>query len=426
MRPMYSALVRRKLFDLSFHPAVRDLMVRALYMRYRLSPEDPNSFKYLLRAHRLAAGSQRFGFLEQLIMRNLQTWLDVSEHRFVSRETEPSRGFLIRTLVLKAPVIYCGSVQEKGVLLVAGHMGELYRLVDVSQLLKDYYLVFEPGWSGYATEDILFYCRFHDHPIIVQAPEETDFVFLKNLHTNLLPVRFGASDWVDHRIFRPLAGTPKEYDAVMVAVWGRYKRHHVLFKAIRALRHMGIRVALVGVPWQGSREEIEGLIDLYGIRSNVAVYENLEPEGVNQVLNRSKVNMILTLREGANRSIFEGFFANVPGIVLRNNIGINKSYVNTFTGKLIDERELSETILWFRNNWRTFSPREWAMKNISPEVTTAKLNRALRQIAESKGEKWTRDIVSKCNSPEPKYYPDPTVARGFPTVEEIIEKYRIR
>lgn len=426
MSSVYVALAKRKIFDYSFHPLVRWAVVYALYLRYHLAGGDgvPGAFKYLLSAHRYAGGRERFDFLNRLILRNLPRWLTRVSDQTIDPIAQPSKGFLTRTLVLKPPSRNYAGVNEKGVLLVAGHHGELYKLVDVSRLTKDYFLVFEPGWSGYASEDLLYYCKFSDAPIIVMSPEETDFVFLKNLRTNLVPVRFGASDWVDHRIFRPLHGTNKDYDAVMVAVWGRYKRHHALFRALRSIKRSGISVALVGIPWQGTREEIEALIDYYGVRSYITIYENLKPVEVNEVLNRSKVNMILTLREGANRSIFEGFFADTPGIVLRQNIGINKEYINEHTGKLIEEHELPQVLLWFRDNWQQFTPREWAMSNISPEVTAAKLNHVLREIALSRGEPWTRDIVVKCNSPEPTYYPDPSVARGFPTAMEIVERYR--
>ncbi len=117
------------------------------------------------------------------------------------------------------------------------------------------------------------------------------------------------------------------------------------------------------------------LIDLYGVRKHLDIYQSLPPPEVNRVLNQSKVNLILSLREGANKSVFEGFFADVLGIVLRHNIGINKSHINEYTGRLIDERELPQVLLWFREHYRDFRPREWAMQNISPHATTAKLER---------------------------------------------------
>jgi len=421
---LYRALLQRKAFDWSFSPLVRSAVVYGSYVGYLLagSGSNPRAFARLLNAHRYTAGKGIAAFLRQQIKMGLEKWMHY-RHKITPLEA-PSNGFRRRILVLKPPRKVNDRCVEKGVLLVAGHHGELYRLVDVERLTRDYYLVFEPGWSGYASEDILHYCLFKDCPIVIMCPELDDYEFIKYLDTNLIPVRFGASDWVDPRIFRPIEGFDKDFDAVMVAVWGKYKRHHVLFHALRGIRRSGARVALAGMPWQGTREEIEMLVDYYEVGSHVTIFENLSPVEVNEVLNRSKVNMILSLREGANRSIFEGFFADVPGIVLRRNIGINKDYINQYTGKLVEENELAQALLWFREHWKDFSPRVWALANISPEVTTAKLNHLLKGIAESRGELWTTDIVAKCNSPEPTYYPDPSVAKDFPTINDILADYR--
>jgi hypothetical protein len=79
--------------------------------------------------------------------------------------------------------------------------------------------------------------------------------------------------------------------------------------------------------------------------------------------------------------------------------------------------------MWFRERYRDFHPRDWAMRHISPQATTAKLNTVLQDIARERGEPWTRDIVPKTNCPDPMYYPDTSVAEGFPTVDDILRQY---
>jgi len=420
----YSALLKRKLFDWSFHPIVRWGWAAQLYVRYLLhgGGAKPQSFPYLLSAHRHAAGRMGSRLYEKQIAKGLPDWLkhDLPTRRYPLSEAK-MRSFRARTLVLKPPRTEGHRVVERGVLFTKTFW-ELAVLTDVETLLKHYWLVIEPGWSGYADTHLLYYCRF-EQPVIVCSPEVTDYRFLQRLHTNLIPISIGASDWAHPEIFHPIEGVEKVYDAVMVAGWAVYKRHHALFRALKHLRHTDVKVAIVGFEWEGSRDEIECLIDLYGVRKHLDIYQSLPPHEVNVILNQSKVNLILTLREGANKSIFEGFFANVPGIVLRHNIGINKSHINEYTGKLIHERELPQMLLWFREHYRDFQPREWAMRNISPQATTQKLNAILREIALEHGEPWTRDIVAKSNCPNPTYYPDETVAQGFPTVDDILSQY---
>lgn len=412
------------MFDYSFHPAVRWGVSAALYLRYMAygGGASTKGFPYLLNAHRYVAGGLGSRTYEKQISKFLHGWLqhDLPVRQYPLPEGR-MRSFRARTLVLKPPRREGDTTVERGVLFTKTFW-ELAVLTDVERLLRDYWLVIEPGWSGYADAHLLYYCRF-PYPVLVCSPEITDYHFLQHLHTNLIPVPIGASDWAHPEIFHPIEGIEKVYDAVMVAGWAVYKRHHALFRALKHLRHTDIKVAIVGFEWEGSREEIEMLIDLYVVRKHLDIYQSLPPPEVNRVLNQSKVNLILSLREGANKSVFEGFFADVPGIVLRHNIGINKSYINEYTGRLIDERELPQVLLWFREHYRDFRPREWAMQNISPHATTAKLNAILREIACEHGEPWTRDIVAKSNCPNPTYYPDASVAAGFPTVDDILAQY---
>lgn len=121
--------------------------------------------------------------------------------------------------------------------------------------------------------------------------------------------------------------------------------------------------------------------------------------------------------------MFEGLFAGTPGLVLQNNVGIQKGYFTVQTGKLIDENELSSALLYFREHWADFNPRPWAEANIAPEITTAKLNRLLKELLQKCHEEWRQDLVVKCNIPWSNYYPDEKAGNGLPSFEEILVQY---
>lgn len=264
------------------------------------------------------------------------------------------------------------------------------------RLLNDYFLVLEPSHSGYCFPDILQYLSYEDEDIIVQATEESDLSFLKRLGRNLIPVDFGASDWIDDRVFRPL-GLKKEFDCVMVAMWNDVKRHHVLMATVQTMNDPTYRVALAGGAWNRTLRDMQKMAKYYGVNRNITFFEALPQREVNELLNRSKVNVLLSLREGSNKSIFEGFFADVPGLVLSNNLGVNKQYINDETGRLATERELAGQLAWFRTGYRQFGPRAWAERNISCPRTTAKLQTALELISRKKGLPWTRPLATKVN-----------------------------
>jgi glycosyltransferase involved in cell wall biosynthesis len=330
-------------------------------------------------------------------------------------------------IVLKAPRYEGDRVAEKGVLVLKNteRIDSFRRRVAMDSLLADYTLVLEPSWSGYANPRILSFSAFRDHPIVVMSPCAADYRFLEHLKSNLLPIPIGASDWVDPRVFRPLADQSKRFDAVMVARWTRIKRHHLLLRALARMADATFRVAIVASNNSGDadRDAILALIDHYRLGGQVTVFEDLKAAGVNEILNQSKVNLLLSRQEGSNRSLFEGFFAGVPGLAFANVIGVPVDHFTPQTGRLIPEHELIGALHFFRKHWEQFDPRPWAMANITPEVTTARLNQVLHKTARERGEPWTRDIVTKCNRPEVHYYPDENDGHGFATIEDLLARY---
>ena len=363
----------------------------------RFAPRQ--SLRFLMDAHRYHPTHYLTSvFIKRQLLANIDSLVSIPREDDLAMTAR-------RSIVLKKPSADCGRI-EKGVLLITFTESFPYfnMHIDCAEILKFFYVVLEPSWAGYCNPNILFWMKYAAHPIVVQATEQQDHAFLRSLRSNLIPVDFGASDWVDHRIFHPLPGTKKEFDAVYVCTYKPIKRHHVLFKAIRAIADPSYRLALACVSWGGKRAEMEQLIDHYRIRRNVTLLENCPPGRVNELLNRSKVNVLLSVKEGSNRSIFEGLFAGVPCIVLKNNIGVNKKYIHARTGELIDEERLPATLLSFRERWQQYDPREWAIENISPLETTKKLSLVLQNVARERNEPWTRDLVPKVNAPEVAYF----------------------
>ena len=356
---------------------------------------------WLMRSHRNSRLLKRQLKIERLLEKHrlLQSWvIDQVVPRLDTQQTKIWPSWVFK---LKEPI---GG--EKGVLLFKFNdtFTILRNLYDIEKVLRDYFLVLEPSHSGYCFPGILQYLAYESTPIVVQATEQKDFAFLKRLDSNLIPVEFGSSDWTDDRVFRPL-GLKKEFDCVMVAAWNDVKRHHVLFRALRSINDPSYRVALLGDTWNLTLGDIEAMVDFLGVRRNITFFHGLDRPGVNELLNKSKVNVLLSLREGSNKSIFEGFFADVPGIVLKNNLGVNKNYINEHTGRFVDERELADVLQWFRTEYRGFHPRVWAEKNISCLVTTRKLEEVLKEISRKLGEPWTRPLAVKVNiGSYPEYY----------------------
>ena len=333
------------------------------------------------------------------------------------------KACLKRLILLKSAVFdETKKCIEKGVLLAKFNetFECLVKEFEISRLLDEHFLVLEPSWSGYADHRIMYWTNYADHKIIIQASELADYNFLEQLGSNLIPVRMGASDWVDHRVFKKISFLNKKYDIIYVAAFAAYKRHHVLFKTIKKLNDTSLKIVLVGLSWNSSRDKIEALIKYYGLTKQIDIYEDISQDDVNCLMNMSKMNILLSKKEGSNKSIFEGFFSGIPAIVLKDNIGVNKNYINRRNGLLVDEKQLGSAITILRDTWNNYDTREWALMNISTNETTNKLNNLLKTIAYENNVVWNIDIAMKVNSPEPTFF-DKKIK--FDTFNELI-KYK--
>ncbi len=431
--------LRVRALEVLHHPAVVPARSGALFLLSKiLRPFQPaGSLSFLSRSHRalmyVGPGGRYSGWLKTMIEHALirACAADGIVESAASQSADPSGiapGFFsLAGIVLKAPRCENDRVVERGVLVLKNteRLDAFRQYVAMPSLLEHYSLVLEPSWSGYSDPRLLSFCVFRDHPIVVMAPCLEDLQFLERLGSNLRPTPIGASDWVDPRVFRPLDGQNKRFDAVLVARWTLLKRHHLLFRALDRIADPSFRVALVAnnIAGDTDRGAILSMMEDYGLASQIEVFEDLDPTGVNEILNQSKVNLLLSRQEGSNRSLFEGFFAGVPGLAFANNIGIPLTHFTPRTGRLIAEHDLPGGLLHFREHWTEYDPRAWALAHIAPEVTTARLNLVLSQLAQQRYEPWTQDIVCKTNRPELRYYPEENGGSGFATIEDLVAQY---
>ena len=299
-------------------------------------------------------------------------------------------------MVLKSP-----ARGEKGVLLLKhpSTYQAFAKHFDLAAIGARYYLVLEPAWSGYCDLDILAYCQY-PFPVFVEAFEPRDADFLVRTRSNLVPVPIASNWWVDHRLFKPIAGIAKDIDLVMVAAWGEYKRHFRLFHAMSRLRKQGHRLQalLLGYPNGYSKSEILSQAAWYGVADQLEIHEWVPYDQVNEQINRAKVNLLWSRKEGVNRAMIEGMFAGIPCIVREGfNYGYRYPYVNARTGCFVSEQDLPRKLLWMIENHASFSPREWVSAHMTCHQATNLLDRTIAGTASSKGEPWTSELAVKVN-----------------------------
>lgn len=312
-----------------------------------------------------------------------------------------------RSIVIKWPVFVGEEKIDKGVIVITFTRTFSYflRNMNLEKMGKYFTFVLEPSWSGYADPDILGFCGKLNN-VLIQASAIEDRVLLNCFSETFVPVSFGASDWVDTNIFKN-TNSNKIYDSIYIANTNPIKRVKRYLDAINTIVKKG-NVDYVGclvcASWGGAEKLIAKLVESYNLKNNVVLKFSLSREQVIESLNQSKVNILLSFKEGSNRSMFESMFCDVPVICLSENVGVNKSYINEFTGLLVPDQLLEGALLWIRDNNTLFNPRKWAVENISPIVTTEKLKNILKNRKVIQGLDASEAIYIKTNNPEVSYF----------------------
>ena len=297
-------------------------------------------------------------------------------------------------IVLKSP-----TSREKGLILV--HYNGLIALFasyfDVDRIAERYHIVLEPSWTGFCDLDLLtYFCR--NFPVFVQAYEPRDAAFLRNVHANVVTFPVGGNWWVDHRVFRPLSDAVKDIDLVMLAGWGSYKRHHRFFDALARLRRQGHRprVMLVGYAAGWSKATVMNQARYYGIEDQLEIHEGVPYEQVNALVNRARVHVLWSRKEGFPRATIECMFAGLPSIVRKGfNNGYRYPYINDQTGCFADEESLPEAILETLERSTTISPRNWVLENMSCQRATEIMWNAIGSWCRNTGQPWSDPAAVK-------------------------------
>jgi glycosyltransferase involved in cell wall biosynthesis len=377
---------------------------------------------FALAAHRLLYSAAAF----RAVLANLDTLNEASD-ALVSQGVTRNEA-VIRTIVIKWPVLEENLVAEKGVLVITFTkvFSYYYRNINIELLAKHFHIVLEPSWSGYMDADILFWTTKTQEPVFVQSSEIRDRVALECLCSNLVPISIGASDWVDYRNFEP-TDQQKVYDSVYVANTDPVKRIHVYLNAIKRIvqtNNPNYKAVLVCAAWGGKANEIQALINYYKVAKHCELQLSLSQSQLSTLLSSCKVNVLLSLKEGSNRSLFESMFCNLPVIALADNIGVNKSYINEYTGALIYEDQLPEVLVRMARTWENYQPRQWALKNISPEATTKKLAAIIAARTPGKSSASLSPMLIKTNNPEVSYLDHPSVERAD-IMERLLNAFSI-
>jgi glycosyltransferase involved in cell wall biosynthesis len=317
--------------------------------------------------------------------------------------------------------------REKGVVLVAFEYCwiRLLRHADLKAFADRYTLIVSPSWSPPHSLIACGFPRAYPGPIFVTLSHESDHNTLPRLAPNYVPLPLYASSWINPARFQPLPPAQRDIDLIMVANFGKFKRHHLLF---RALRHMprSLRVLLIGQDHHGRTiDTIHHEARCFGVADRFEVGGDVSNASVAADLCRSKVSIVLSRREGACLVVPESLFAGTP-VGLLHDAGIgSRAFINAETGRFLHERNLGVQLTDFIAHAGDYAPRQWAEKNIACERSSAVLNEILKKHALAAGQEWTQDIAPLYRAPEPNLLHRADEERMQPAVHELRERFGV-
>jgi len=389
------------------------------------TPKD----RLLLRATAYRRASP--GFVRRRLESHLSRWLEPPRADVWRKERIGWKRFerdlasktLNRTVILKSPI----ADGEKGVLYVSFEHNWL-RLIqhyDLPRLLEEYFLVVASSWSPPDFPSHWALAHIGPDPIFLQISNPSDMDIHQSFRHNIRPVPIMASDWINPEFYQPRPHQHREIDILMVAGWSHLKRHWLLFRALRKMRR-DLRVVLIGQDSEGrTADEVWCEAKAFGVADQIEIIRDATIEMVTEQQCNSKASVILSAREGSCVVVTESFFADTPVAMMRSAHVGSRAYINRQTGVLLRSETMAAQLSELIEQRSSYSPRAWAMANVTCFHSTNKLNSLLREYCCEGKLPWTRDIVPFCWRPDPIYVNDADAARMLPAYQDLRDRHGV-
>jgi len=411
---------------LRFNPAVRNALCRWKLLRERPPAADDHqglarSIHRLCAAARLAPDEALMRQVESEILARVRR-LDAAQVNWPEFEPDIDRRQIEKAAVLKPFV----SEREKGVLFVSFEYqwARLMRLPRLAQLARRYTLVVSPTWCPPHSLVNFVFPAVWPGPVFCLISNRKDLEIFPRFSPGYVMVPLLASAWVNPGLYQPRPFAKKDVDIFMLANFGKYKRHHALFRALRDMP-AHTRVLLIG-QHNGPRSAavLRAEARAYGVEGRFELVENAPNADVLAAFSRAKTSLILSRREGSCVAVVESLFANTPvGLLADAEIG-SAMFINEQTGRFLRHENLGRQLTEFVAEAGKYTPRRWAEENrIDCLGSTATLNDRLKEHSLSHGQSWTQDIAAHHWRPDPQLLQDADRLRVQPACAELKSEF---
>lgn len=176
------------------------------------------------------------------------------------------------------------------------------------------------------------------------------------MRTAIMPI---GPEFASDVTFRPL-GLPKTYDVIYVAAAQPYKRHDILFEALRRLPRSIKTLCVCGYG------EMAG--DLHRQASDYGInVEFIDPPGVpfpevNRLMNQAKIGVVCGIDDGAPAILTEYMLAGIP-VLANSQLRCGLQYITPKTGRTASADNFHEALFEMLTTPHAFRPREVVQEN---------------------------------------------------------------
>jgi glycosyltransferase involved in cell wall biosynthesis len=343
--------------------------------------------------------------------------------RYEERDFDMRTPELATSLVLKEP----GPGGEKGVLYCSFEYNWMRLLAhhDARRVLADYFLVGASSWSPTDYVGLANFAGLSRDPLFIGVSNRADVERYRLLAPVVEPVPLLASDWTHPDYYRPRPAAERDVDILMVANFLPFKRHWLLFEALRRMRR-DLRVVLIGIAVPGRTADVlRAEARAFGAPHDLEIHAGVPNTVVGSFQERAKVQLIFSRREGSCVATAEALFAGCPVGMMRDAHVGSKAYINDRTGALFRRAGLARALDAFVERSAGYEPRAWADENITCWRSSDALNAQLRDYSRRAGLPWTRDIVPFCWRHVPAYATEEGERAMAPAVERLRREHGV-
>ncbi|MEA2626535.1 MAG: hypothetical protein QOD06_2580 [Candidatus Binatota bacterium] len=286
------------------------------------------------------------------------------------------------------------SDREKGILLLQFEP-ELLKLATspaLPAICAQYDVIFVATWQPFFSIPLLILLGRMTEPFWLMPSSQRDGALCESLGVAAVPLPFQASSWILPETF-PVGDAPRDIDLLMVANFSTYKRHWLLFEALRELPRE-LEVVIAGRPWGGrTRQALLREAEAYGVADRFSIVESPSNHRIADLMSRSRLFCALSNKEGSYIAVGEALMAGAPVGMFEDAVIGSKEYIGPETGVLFRRDEpLAPQIRRFLDSSHPLRPDVWARRHISCRTNVRRLNDILSEAARDRGRAWTEDV----------------------------------